>query len=92
MCVGVEAKNYYSVLKYDEDEDEVDSYYSSPLTNNVALVGAGLGQRFERTSELKTLNYSEAMASDDKEDWENEIDLEDDRMNKHKAWHPVPVY
>ena len=31
------------------------------------------------------------MASDDKEDWENEIDLEDDRMNKHKVWHPVPV-
>ena len=56
MCVGVEETNYHSVLKDDEDEDEEDSYYSSPLTNNVALVGAGLGQGFEHTTELKTLN------------------------------------
>ena len=37
------------------------------------------------------LNYSKAMDSDEKNEWENEIKIEDDRMNKHNVWDPVLI-
>ena len=91
QAVCVESKNYYNILQDEEDEEDEENYYSSPLTTQIACVGTGLGGGHTHSSELKTLNYPEAMASDDKEEWMHEIDVEDDRMNKYEVWDPVPI-
>ena len=31
------------------------------------------------------------MTSDDKEEWMNEVEVEDNRMNKYNAWNLVPI-
>ena len=40
---------------------------------------------------MKTLNYPEAIASDDKEEWMHEIEVEDGKMKKYNVWDPVPI-
>ena len=42
----------------------------------LSLVGAGIGSGFANTSELKVMNYREAMKSKDDEAWEVEIGYE----------------
>ena len=84
-------ENYCSILEVD-DEDDDNVCEASPPTKDVACVGAGIGGGFTHTSELKTLNYPEAMTSEEKTEWEEEIKLEDDRMNKYNVWEPTPMY
>ena len=57
----------------------------APVAKDIACVGAGIGRGFKNTKELKTLNYPEAIALEDKEEWEHEIRLENERMNKYKV-------
>ena len=75
----------------DNEDKEDENYYTSPLTTQIACVGAGLGGGYTHSRELKTLNYPEAMASEDKDEWIHKIDAEDDRINKYKVWDPVPI-
>eukprot|EP00984_Skeletonema_dohrnii_P034690 scaffold33638_cov142-Skeletonema_dohrnii-CCMP3373.AAC.8 len=53
------------------------------------LVGAGIGGGFEHTSELKTLNYKQAMSSDDAEDWKVEVVNEKARFDKYGVFTAV---
>ena len=48
----------------------------SPLTEQIC-VGAGLGGGFEHSRELKTLNFKEAMTSEENEQCVDEMDIED---------------
>ena len=51
--------------------------------NNVEflLVGAGIGGGFTHTSELKVMNYCDAMASEDAKDWKVEVGEERRRQD-----------
>ena len=54
----------------------------------MAAVGAGLGDGFENTRELKVMKYKEAM-KDGPVNWLPAVKEEHDRMVKHKVWKPV---
>ena len=53
------------------------------------MVGAGLGGRFESTTELHVMKYKNAMQTPDKEKWKNAVKEEHTRMEKHGVWIPV---
>ena len=53
------------------------------------LVGAGIGGGFTHTSELKVMNYRDAMASADVEAWKVEVGEEKKRFDRCKALSPV---
>jgi len=75
--------NYYKVLEEDDNDDD-DNYYNSDIIKNLACVGAGVGGRFEHSSEFKSLNFKQAISSKEKELWVKEIDKEYKRMMKYK--------
>jgi hypothetical protein len=54
-----------------------------------AAVGAGIGGGFTNSSELKVMNYREAMKSADAEEWKDEVRNEKERFDKFKALTPV---
>ena len=54
----------------------------------VALVGA-TGEGFSHTSELKVMNYKQAMNSDDASKWQVEVDKEHKRMVDNDVWSVV---
>jgi len=87
QAVCTDEENYYSILDSDDDEDE-NIFYE--IKSELASVGAGLGGGYDHSSELKPMNYREAMASSDKEEWLKEIDKENERMKKYNVWEPVP--
>ena len=76
--------NYFSVLSDNDEESDDDGFYE------ISNVGAGIGGGFTHSSELKTLNYKQAMASKDTCKWKKEIKKEHERMLKYKVWEPVP--
>ena len=45
-------------------------------------VGTDVGSGIEHANELRVMKYDEAMATDDKEDWEKAVDSEYDNV-KH---------
>ena len=55
------------------------------------LVGAGLGGGLENTTELRTMKYDEAMASEDKDNWEEAVDQEKSKFNKYKVFKSTPI-
>ncbi len=57
--------------------------------HEVAAVGAGIGGGFEDTSELRVMNYRQAMESTDAEGWKREIDNEHERMVRDEVWEAV---
>ena len=69
--------NYYAALA-ETDESEV------------ALVGAAMGGGFQHTSELKPMNYKEAMDGPEAEEWKAEVENEHNRMVKYQVWEAVP--
>ena len=86
-----QCENYYELLASDDDaEDSEDEFDKNELISEVAEVGAGIGGGFKHSSELKVLNYAQAMASEDKHEWEKEIAKEHQRMKKYKVWKAVP--
>eukprot|EP00797_Seminavis_robusta_P025408 Sro4424_g353970.1 Retrotransposon protein (325) ;mRNA; r:373-1349 len=46
----------------------------------VSCVGAGIGGGFTNTQELHVLDYNQAMATDDKKDWQKSVEEEYQRM------------
>ena len=56
----------------------------------LSTVGAGLGGGFSNTSELKVMNYKEAMRSPERQQWIEEIGNEKARFDKFGAVTPVP--
>ena len=55
-----------------------------------SLVGAGVGGGFSNTSELKELNFCQAMKRKDADEWLKEVENEKKCFNKYNALTPVP--
>jgi hypothetical protein len=51
-------------------------------------IGAGIRESILHTGELNVLNYKNAMAGDDPENWKKAIDKEHERMIENKVWIP----
>jgi len=49
---------------------------SLPVWVVIFFVGAGLGGGFANTAELHVMKYDEAMATDEKEQWEKAVEEE----------------
>ena len=62
------------------------------VEENIAIsqVGAGVGGGFENTSELKVMNYCEAMQSSDAEEWKAKVKNEKERFDKFNVITVVP--
>ena len=88
---SVSEKNYYEALAdFDDfDEDEVACTAGSQVAYEIATVGAGVGGGFDHTTELKVLNYEEAMQSNDINKWKEAVDKEVANFDKHKVYKPV---
>jgi len=78
-------------LKYLNDMQALDNIEvaNAAITScdniELSLVGAGVGGGFTNTSELKVMNYNEAMASNDAKDWIAEVGREKGRFDKYNA-------
>ena len=59
-------------------------------TTEFGLVGAGIGGGFLDTHELHVMKYDEAMATEDKPYWEEEVSNENTRMKEHDVFEVVP--
>ena len=68
------------MLKDDDEDDDDEKSYQNDIATEVLEVGAGIGGGCKHSSELKVLNYKEAMASKDKQEWQKEIAKEHERM------------
>ena len=68
----------------------VDVHYLQAMNDmcpmDVMGVGAGVGGGFAHTTELHVLNYKQAMASKDREDWIKEVRNEKRRFDKYNAF------
>ena len=62
MCTDNE--NYYGIIDSDDDDDDENLFYE--IKSELLNVGVGLGGGHHHASELKTMNYKEAMASDER--------------------------
>ena len=51
-------------------------HYESEVTEEMSCVGAGIGGSFSHSSELKVLNHKQLMKSNEKKEWEFEIEKE----------------
>ena len=56
----------------------------------IGAVGAGLGDGFVHTRELKPMKYDEAMATD-KIGWSKAVEEEHERMVKNNVWRPIKL-
>ena len=72
------------------DHSELASASITAECLELSVVGAGLGGGFANTSELKVMNYKEAMRSPDREQWTEEVGNEKRRFDKFGAVTPVP--
>ena len=77
--------NEFSLLHVD-----VHYFFSDAELDELGLVGASAGGGFASTLELKPLNYDEAMAGNDKAQWQIAVDVEQEHFVKHKAVMSVP--
>ena len=73
---GSEADTFVDEGSDDEGSDDEDDQFYQSNTTDLACGRAGIGGGFESTRELKTLNYKEEMASENKIKWEQEIEIE----------------
>eukprot|EP00957_Ditylum_brightwellii_P197961 15081127-Ditylum_brightwellii.AAC.1 len=64
---------------------------NNKLEQECGFVGAACSG-FKHTSELKVMNYNEAMASKDKNKWEKVVNKEHDKFVKYSMWKPVPKF
>ena len=77
-------------IRYLEAMAELDNNEMKLQDKELALVGAGIGGGFANTTELKVMNYREAMRSPDKAAWEEEIANEYERFKKFNVVTVVP--
>ena len=65
-------KNIFSMLYSDDKDDkEEDMCYESKVTEEKSCFGALIGGGHSHRSELKVLNYKQAMKSNETKEWEN---------------------
>lgn len=64
----------FIILESDDEDEDDEEYYESEVTRELTCVGAGIGGGYRHSSELKVLNYKQAMKLIDKEEWKNEIE------------------
>ena len=62
----------------------------SVVQHEVGLIGAALGGGFEHTSELKVMNYKQAMATPDAPYWEEAVDEEHQKMVQYGVFKEIP--
>ena len=88
--IGGAAEIKYLAGMAEIDQTELSTAYVVAGGHELSAVGAGLGGGFSNTSELKVMNYKEAMRSPEKEQWIKEIGNEKRRFDKFGAVTPVP--
>ena len=82
-------------LRYLGSMAELDNYEVSvtqvtPQEIEMALVGAGVGGGFKNVSELKVLNFKQAMKSPDRDLYLANVKKEKERFDKYEVFTPVP--
>ena len=82
------AEKEYQEYCYKCDEQNM-SNEDLKIDHELAGVGAGVGGGFTSTKELKVIKYDEAVASNDKDEWQEAIKQEHQRMVDKKVWQPV---
>ena len=85
--IGATATNHYEIGLTTAEQN----YYQAMKENGheIAAVGAGLGGGFENTSELHVMKFMEAMEGADSDKWQQAVNEEHDRMQKHNVWKAV---
>ena len=72
------------------DHEEVNSTEVMAAGLEAVTVGAGVGGGFKNTAELKVMNYKQAMASDQADEWKQEVVNEKERFDRFKVLKAVP--
>ena len=62
----------------------------SLVQQEVGLIGAALGGGFDHTSELRVMNYKQAMATPDTPYWEEAVDEEHQKMVQYGVFKEIP--
>ena len=75
---GTAAELHYFGALAELDNEEIAAF-------ELILVGAGLGGGFENTTELKVMNFKEAMKGNNKKDWIKEVANEKSRFDQFNA-------
>ena len=78
--VGTNTSNYYKILA-DATEEEHEE---------IACVGAGIGDSFEHTTELKPMKHKEAMKTKDKPKWQKAVKEEHGNFTRCNVVQAVP--
>ena len=76
------AKMNYDILLGELDQNKLKNC-------EAGLVGAGLDDGFNHTSELHASKYKEAINGPDEKVWKQEVQNEHELMIKHKVWRQV---
>eukprot|EP01082_Thalassiosira_pseudonana_P003604 g3149.t1 g3149 contig12:1513564-1518213(-) len=82
---GTFAKMGYLCLLAECHNDELFTVIKAYNDMEKMLIGAGVGGGFSNTNELKVMNYKQAMASEDADEWNDEIGNEHKRFKKFNA-------
>lgn len=90
MQVQTELPSTAVELKYLSNMAELDNWEVNAVGITVEdtetfLVGAGIGGGFGHTTELKVMNYNQAMKGDDVSRWKQEVRVEKERFDKYNA-------
>ena len=85
---------YFMALKYTDafSNDEISKQAGANVISSlfeVAGVGAGTGNEFSNTAELKPMKYKAAMKCNDKELWEQAVEEEYNKFVKYEVFKPV---
>ena len=89
-----EVAEYYNALKVTDtfEDGEVCNQAGANVISSlfeVAGVGAGTGNEFSNTAELKPMKYKAAMKCDDKPLWEEAVDEEYRKFKKYEVFEPI---
>ena len=76
---------YYDSVD-DLHEEFFDAVTKSESPEDICLIGAGLGGGFGNTAELKVIKYREAMAIEDKSQWEQAVKEEKEQFEKKSLY------
>ena len=94
MMTGSAAELRLMSARGEQDNIEIElaafeTEVSAEAAIELNLVGAGIGGGFDNTSELKVMNYQQAMSSENKEAWKVEVGNEKKRFDKYNAFTAV---